>query len=120
MQVYIVLCAFQLLHCYAISAHPTLYPKTLEKRGVEGAAVDAQLHHLHKRMEESSAERARKLEQQFAATQAKENQWKQQEMYNREVRKQELEAAVNTLNPWQKNKLSKIVNSKGGNQGSSK
>jgi hypothetical protein len=58
MQLVSVLCAFQLLHCYASAAHPTIYPKTLEKRGVEGAAVDTQLHHLHKRMEgSSSAER---------------------------------------------------------------
>jgi hypothetical protein len=54
MQLFSMLCAFYLLNCYQISAHPNLYPEALEKRGIEGVAIGTQVHSLHKRMEGSS------------------------------------------------------------------
>ncbi|KAA1080760.1 hypothetical protein PGT21_019559 [Puccinia graminis f. sp. tritici] len=55
MQLSSLLCAFNLLNCYIISAHPSLYPKNLAKREIEGVAVATQIHHLNKRMEPSSS-----------------------------------------------------------------
>ncbi|KAA1125512.1 hypothetical protein PGTUg99_011916 [Puccinia graminis f. sp. tritici] len=52
MQLSSIFCAFHLLHFYVISAHPTLYPKALEKRDIEDVAKGTQ-HTLHKRMNRS-------------------------------------------------------------------
>ncbi|EHS62928.1 hypothetical protein PGT21_006572 [Puccinia graminis f. sp. tritici] len=54
MQLYSILSGFYLLNSYVISAHPTLYPKGLEKREIEGPTVGTQVHSLHRRMEGTS------------------------------------------------------------------
>ncbi|KAA1074729.1 hypothetical protein PGT21_017304 [Puccinia graminis f. sp. tritici] len=55
MQLSNILCVLNLLNCYLISAHPTLYPKNLAKREIEGVAFGTQIHHLNKRMEPSTS-----------------------------------------------------------------
>ncbi|KAA1074434.1 hypothetical protein PGT21_005327 [Puccinia graminis f. sp. tritici] len=59
MQLSSILCAFHLFNCYVISAHPTLYPKAVGKRGINDVSVGTEIHLLHKRMENSSRELAK-------------------------------------------------------------
>ncbi|KAA1089335.1 hypothetical protein PGT21_014270 [Puccinia graminis f. sp. tritici] len=42
---------FYLLSVHGISAHPALFQPTLEDGEIKAVKLDAQLHHLHKRME---------------------------------------------------------------------
>jgi hypothetical protein len=48
------------------------------------------------------------------------DEWKRQELYKQAVHNQNLKVEVDKLTPWQKSELSKVLNSKGGNQNSSK
>ncbi|KAA1101061.1 hypothetical protein PGT21_005680 [Puccinia graminis f. sp. tritici] len=75
MQLASVLCAFQLLYCYVILAHPTSHPKTLEKREFKGFSGDTQLHHLHKRMEEEPSERLKQIQEGIAIQKARESKF---------------------------------------------